>query len=176
MNLLNDILDLAKLEAGKTIYNLESKDLLQLVHTICSEMSAFADEKGLKIEVICREKQVVGTMDGDKIMQVIRNLLSNAIKFSHKKSLIQIELEQTIEKLNCKVLNYGVGIPEGELFSIFDKFVQSSQTKNGAGGTGLELAICMEIIHHHGGSIWAESEIDGRTQFRFEIPKQIFPV
>lgn len=171
MNLLNDLLDLTKLEAGKVIYSMRESDLCAVANSVCTEMKGFAEEKGLSLTVIATDSEVISVFDEAKIRQVIQNLLSNAIKFSTKSTTIQIELSQTPEKIRCQITNCGVGVPESELDSIFDKFVQSSKTKTGAGGTGLGLAICKEIIVQHNGRIWAESELNKETRFIVELPK-----
>jgi PAS domain S-box-containing protein len=171
MNLLNDILDLTKLEAGKVDYSMEEGNLDDLVDSVRSELKAFAEGKQLAIVVSSEGQKLESIFDGMKIMQVIRNLLSNAIKFSKPGSKICIETVSLAQTLRCSVINHGVGIPKSELETVFDKFVQSSKTKTGAGGTGLGLAICKEIIQQHGGRIWAESEVDGETRFIFELPR-----
>jgi signal transduction histidine kinase len=171
MSLLNDLLDLSKLEAGKINYSIKETDLAELASSIISEMKAFAEEKGLKTEIVASKQSASGLFDGARVMQVVRNLLSNAIKFSEKGSTIRIAIGQSPEKLTCLVSNQGLGIPETELETIFDKFVQSSKTRTGAGGTGLGLAISREIIQQHGGKIWAESQMNGLTKFTFELPR-----
>jgi len=171
MSLLNDLLDLSKLEAGKTNYSMLEGDLVEIAKTVQSEMGAFALEKGLTIEVRSNQPTVSGFFDAEKIMQVFRNVLSNAIKFSHKGSVVGVVLEEEAQVVVCRIINQGVGIPEGETESIFDKFIQSTKTKTGAGGTGLGLAICREIVRQHGGRIWAENTIDGKTQFIIELPR-----
>lgn len=173
MTLLNDLLDLSKLEAGKIIYSMKESDLTEVSSSVLSEMKAFAEEKGLKTELVATESKVLGIFDNERVMQVVRNLLSNAIKFSEKGSTIQIVINQSDEHLICHVLNRGHSIPESELETIFDKFVQSSKTRTGAGGTGLGLAISKEIIQQHGGRIWAESKLNGETKFIFELPKTV---
>lgn len=170
MVLLNDILDLSKLEAGKITYSVEEGNLAETVQVVASEMKAFADEKGLQLE-INHQGPVMGRYDNLRIMQVVRNILGNAIKFSEKGSTVRAELIQTQDMLSCRICNKGIGIPKEELASIFDKFAQSSKTRTGAGGTGLGLAICKEIVEQHGGKIWAESDLNGDTKFIFELPK-----
>ena len=170
MNLLNDLLDLSKLEAGKVSYSMNQNNWVDTVTKVCSEMSAFAGEKGLKLKVNNPESTLIGKFDRERIIQVLTNLLSNAIKFSNQGTDIRIGLEQADEKMRCQVTNTGVGIPQEELETIFDKFVQSSKTRTGAGGTGLGLAICREIIQQHGGTILAKNLSNGDTQFVFEIP------
>lgn len=169
MKLLNDLLDLSKLEAGKTEYAKKETDLSEIVSTVVSEMAAFAEEKGLAIEV--KPAPLMAVLDGDKLMQVLRNLISNAIKFSDRGTAIGIELSLTpANQALCRVSNRGVGIPAAELEAVFDKFVQSTKTRTGAGGTGLGLAISKEIVRQHGGRIWAESSPNGQTVFSIELP------
>lgn len=171
MELLNDLLDLAKLESGKMTYSMAPGDLIVLCDRIKSEMSAFATEKNLKINLHLEKTQdFIIIMDISRIGQVIRNILSNAIKFSIPCTEIGIHIEQSSQSVTCHITNTGTGIPQSERETIFDKFVQSSKTKTGAGGTGLGLAICKEIIMSHHGKIWITSSDDSLTTFTFEIP------
>lgn len=172
MRLLNDLLDLSKLESGKMTYSFRDGNLVDVVSLVLSEMEALAEQNELVIRLTSTSPEVIGAFDSEKMLQVVRNLLSNAIKFSNKKTTVEILLEQTTDIIRCSVSNRGIGIPEEELTAVFDKFVQSSKTRSGAGGTGLGLAICKEIIHQHHGKIWAESIPSEETKFIFEIPKR----
>ena len=172
MTLLNDLLDLSKLEAGRFEYAFRENDLTDVGAAIVSEMKAFAEEKHVGLEMHCASASIKGVFDNERMMQVTRNLVSNAIKFSKEGTIIRLELEESESMLKCRVINVGIGIPAVELESIFDKFVQSSKTRTGAGGTGLGLAICKEIVLQHHGKIWAESQLDGETRFTFELPKR----
>ena len=170
--LLNDILDLAKLEAGKMTFNFQPSDLNVLVATLIDEFSSLTTERHLVIDYPAPDCETLLVVDPIRIMQVLRNLLSNAVKFSPARSRITIGVERDEAILTVAVSDQGVGVPEGELDSIFDKFVQSSKTTSGAGGTGLGLSICREIIHAHQGRIWARNRLEGGTQFSFELPVQ----
>lgn len=171
MNLLNDLLDLSKLESGKITYSMREQNFTEVVEVCLSEMKAFANEKGLILEASFQRAPITGHFDGERMMQVMRNVISNAIKFSDKGTVVRITAEHDSETIRCTVANRGIGIPKDELKSVFDKFVQSSKTKTGAGGTGLGLAICKEIIDQHHGKIWAESELNQETRFIIELPK-----
>ena len=103
-------------------------------------------------------------------MQVLRNLLSNAVKFSNNGSKVWLKIEKQEGAIQVSVKNEGLGIPDGELEMIFDKFIQSTKTQTGAEGTGLELSICREIIAAHQGHIWAENNPEGGAVFSFLIP------
>ena len=174
MVLLNDLLDLAKLEAGKMRYVIEENDIGAQIDTAISGLSAMSREKNLQVlgPVLsgCEKLQ----FDRDRIAQVLRNLLSNAIKFSNSGGEIRFETGEIKESgglyLQVTVADQGVGIPEEELGTVFDKFIQSSKTKTGAGGTGLGLAICKQIIEYHGGRIWAENNREGGANFSFILP------
>lgn len=110
-------------------------------------------------------------LDPDRMKQVLRNLLSNAIKFSPEQGIIELGLYEEDDAILVRVCDQGIGIPEGELDAIFDKFIQSSKTKTGSGGTGLGLAICREIVTAHGGHIRAANRPEGGTMFCVALPK-----
>jgi signal transduction histidine kinase len=108
------------------------------------------------------------------MQQVVRNLFSNAVKFSPPHSTITLRVEQQPESVVFSVRDQGLGIPQGELEAVFEKFVQSSLTRTGAGGTGLGLAICREIVTAHQGKIWADNWADSTgsgTIFCVEVPR-----
>jgi signal transduction histidine kinase len=108
--------------------------------------------------------------DPKLIKQVVRNLISNAVKFTNENGVITVLLQEKNASFTTSIINQGVGIPEDELEAIFNKFFQSSQTKNGAGGTGLGLSICREIINKHQGRLWAEDLLEGGSKFSFTVP------
>lgn len=170
--LLNDVLDLAKLESGKMDINLKSTNFYSLVDAVNSEFIAVLDENDLALE-INGQKDIEWVLDSMRIMQILRNFVSNSIKFANKGSKIHIQYDLIRDEknqwLSFSVGNTGVGIPVDELKSVFDSFTQSSATDSGAGGTGLGLSICTKIVKCHNGKIWAESK-DGYTSFHVKIP------
>ncbi len=171
MQLLDDLLDLAKLEAGKMSYAMQALDFLIMCEKVIDELKAFANERSITFKFIKHEaKHIILVMDDTRIAQVIRNILTNAIKFSSVGGLITIDAKVEESNLICKISNAGIHIPHNELESIFDKFSQSTKTRTGAGGTGLGLSICKEIVNHHHGKIYAESEQGGLTSFIFSLP------
>ncbi|MGL1933723.1 MAG: hybrid sensor histidine kinase/response regulator [Fibrobacterales bacterium] len=180
MDLLNDLLDLSKLEAGKMDYNFEQSDLLYELRLVLSEFHALIQEKGVLIDVAEPSCSLSVPIDKMKINQVFRNLISNAVKYSPEGKTIQITFnESTTDNkafLNCSITDEGVGIPDNELERVFDKFIQSSNTKDGSGGTGLGLAICREIISAHQGTIRAMHNPTGQgSQFTFTTPREQTP-
>ena len=172
LHLLNDLLDLAKLESGKMDFDFKPIDLNNLIDAAIGEVKSQIDEKNLHIQYPKAHSNSVAICDSFRISQVIRNLLGNAIKFTANDSFIIIELSSKDELFKLSVQDQGPGIPDKELDAVFDKFIQSSETKTGAGGTGLGLAICREIIGAHKGRIWAENRDSGGAIFSFEIPKE----
>ena len=183
LSLLNDLLDLSKLEAGRMEFAIQQNDLRSVINTCCSELDAKLAERNLNLEIEIPPHLGPALFDPIRIGQVMTNLLSNAIKFSPEGGLIRIlvshdtlrigkrenDTEDT-PALRVAVMDQGIGIPEDELESIFDKFIQSSKTRSGAGGTGLGLAICKEIIEGHNGVIWAESVKGAGATLSFVIP------
>ena len=168
--LLDDLLDLAKLESGKLDFDYKSNDMNIIAESVIDEFSSRVLEKKLSIRRVGFTPNNKATVDSERIKQVVRNLISNAIKFSSAQGNITVAIARNSHLLRLSVQDVGVGIPEDELEAVFDKFVQSTKTKTGAGGTGLGLSICKEIITAHKGRIWAENNPEGGATFSFEIP------
>lgn len=182
LRLLNDLLDLSKLEAGMMPLERADCDLRALTEASVADFAPLAAERGISLaldgEAIARSVNC----DGGRIRQVIGNMLSNAIKFSPDGGRIDVILAPaslpdqtnggTVPRaaVAVAVMDQGVGIPEGELEAVFDKFVQSSKTRSGAGGTGLGLSITREIVSLHGGIITAENNPGGGACFTLVLP------
>jgi len=178
LKLLNDLLDLSKLEAGKMSFDLSHQEMQTTIKACIDELEAHSDQQGLKIETDINT-DTIAEFDQAKIGQVITNFLSNAIKFSPEGKLIHVAVDDELPiaddvnnqaAIKVSISDEGVGIPDNELSLVFDKFAQSSKTKSGAGGTGLGLAISKEIIDGHHGKIWAEARAQGGVTFSFVIP------
>lgn len=185
LNLINDLLDISKLEAGKLNLETSKGDLAASARNVTQQLSALAGQQQLtfKLEVRCDDTQL--EMDSQRITQLLNNLLGNALRFAPKGSEIQVlicddfistgrrkEDRRQVPALSLTVADRGPGIPEDELEAIFEKFVQSSKTKTGAGGTGLGLAICREIVALHRGRISACNRPDGGAAFTFVLPRR----
>ena len=178
LKLLNDLLDLSKLEAGKMHFNLCATDVHALSAEAVLEFAGMARVKGVTVAV---QEAVVATSaqcDPHRIGQVLRNLVSNAIKFTAAGGRITIafdgcasEAHNADDMLRVTVSDEGIGIPEDELQSVFDQFIQSSRTRTGKGGTGLGLAISREIVELHRGSIWAGNNQSGGAFVSFTLPR-----
>ncbi len=170
MLLLNDLLDLSKLEAGKMSINKQQCDLAAVFDSCCSEQKQRITDLDLNITINKPDTPLLGNFDKLRIAQVITNILSNAIKFSPKLSTITVSMKKTDDdKLRFCLCDQGIGIPQEELNDIFNAFIQSSKTNTGAGGTGLGLSISKEIIVLHKGKIWAENNLQAGSKFIFII-------
>jgi signal transduction histidine kinase len=126
-----------------------------IVIETAEEHAVLAREKGVTLRLPDPGNDFVVPGDRLRLSQVIRNLLSNAVKFTPKGGEIEVSLEECADAVTVSIHDNGPGIPNDECEAVFDKFVQSKQTKSGAGGTGLGLAICREIVLLHGGEIRA---------------------
>lgn len=192
--LLNDLLDLSKLEAARMRYSFRALRFRQVLAPVLEEMEALAAPRRLTLALHAQDEDDSVHGDGARLQQVMRNLLSNAVKFSPDGGHVQIQLTpgvlprhpedsagatagaaEVVDALEISVSDQGSGVPEGEFEAIFDKFVQSSKTRSGAGGTGLGLAICREIVIHHGGQIWAANGANGGAVFTVVLPRAAIP-
>jgi PAS domain S-box-containing protein len=170
LSLVNDLLDLSKMEAGRMTFDFERVDLVRVVASIQDEFASLLSERDMTVRFDRPKSPIHVELDQVRVMQVLRNLLNNAVKFSPEHSTIEIHLSADDKQVCVAVRDHGLGIPKGELESIFDKFAQSSKTRSGAGGTGLGLAICREILAGHHGHIWAEHAASGGAILKFELP------
>ncbi|MFB2878726.1 PAS domain S-box protein [Floridanema aerugineum] len=181
VRLVNDILDLRRLESGHTKFNFKQCAAAELIQQSVDVMRSQAEQNQITLSIISCAVEVWA--DGDAIVQTITNLLSNAIKFSPPNSTITISAEVipndllTQKEIPSSVLfsvqDQGRGIPEDKLESIFEQFQQvNSSDSREKGGTGLGLAICRNIIEHHSGKIWVKSVLNQGSTFYFTLPSQ----
>lgn len=186
--LLNDLLDLSKLEAGKMHVELRRHDVLPCLREAAAEFEPLLASRGLRLLIEPPPCASEAICDPARLGQVFRNLLANAIKFSPEHGRIAVSLSPgslpagrrsndaaAVPALRIVVSDEGIGIPPDELEAIFDKFVQSSKTKSGAGGTGLGLAICREIMAAHRGTIEACNNPAGGASFIVQLPLSVPP-
>ncbi len=176
LNLINDVLDLAKIESGKINLNPDYHDLNKILDEINSIFKLRAEEKGLNFKVVSDIKQgLVVNIDGHKIRQVLLNLVGNAIKFTEK-GFVEVSLkhnlkENSLADIEIKVSDSGPGISESDLNKIFLPFEQAGNIDNQKfGGTGLGLSICDKIIRLMNGNILVESKFNYGTTFTVSIP------
>jgi len=182
IRLINDILDIERMESGRATLHVRRCSLRDLVQQAIETMTAMADAADVKLQLIVNAAPdgVALDADPDRILQVITNLLSNAIKFSPPETTVSIYLDTDADWLTLRVSDHGRGIPTDKLESIFDRFqqVEASDSRQ-KGGTGLGLAICKTIVQQHNGSIWAESNVQQKrgagASLIVVFPKISFP-
>ncbi|MCZ6452211.1 MAG: ATP-binding protein, partial [Deltaproteobacteria bacterium] len=179
--LINDLLDVAKLEAGKMELHPITFEINDMVHHVSETIRNLAEGKGVTIEEIYHKGGVEVAADADRLTQVITNLLGNAIKFTPEGGKITLEvvtdrLDYGVSQDPCVVISVedtGPGIPLEEQKRIFNKFEQGSNSSSqSVSSTGLGLTIAKEIIELHGGKIWVESKEGEGSCFSFVIPKR----
>ncbi len=171
--LLNDILDISRIEAGKLQMKMEELDIREVIRHCVGSMNPMANVKGIKL--LNEVNHDLSMIDADriKIEQILTNLLSNAIKFSPNKGEIRVVVKDGDGYITISVIDNGIGIPEKDLEKIFDKFYQSdSSTTRRAEGTGLGLSIVKGLVEVHGGRIWVESKEGEGSAFHFTLPKK----
>jgi len=168
--LINDVLDLAKIEAGKMEWHIENVDMSTVIDQALAATAAVFDEKKLKLKKKISDNLPTIKGDRDKLIQVLINLLSNAAKFTDKGEVVCSAVLQNDDFI-ISISDTGMGISPEDQPKVFDKFKQVGDTlTDKPKGTGLGLPISREIIEYHGGKIWVESEIGKGSTFSFNLP------
>lgn len=173
LSLINDVLDLSKIEAGRLALSLNEYSMGELIQTVLISLEALATEKKLDLKVEVPNDLITGKGDEQRIAQVILNLVGNAIKFTDEGE-VKIEATVSDDRFLVSVSDTGPGLAEGDQEKIFEEFrqVDGSNTRK-KGGTGLGLSICKKIIEMHGGRIWVESTLGKGSTFRFTLPVRV---
>lgn len=168
--LINDVLDLAKLESNKIDYRMEPLNPKDFIGRAIQATTPLFEDTGLMLvaDIDPDLPQVQG--DRDRLIQVMVNLISNAVKFTDKGS-VTCQARLVGDHLKVSVIDTGIGIPRDMLASVFDKFTQVNETlTDRPRGTGLGLPICRHIVDGHGGHVWVESEEGKGSRFMFTLP------
>ena len=169
-NLINDVLDLAKIESGRMEWHMKPIFLQDVISRAIASTSALFEEKDLILEKNIAADLPLISADEDKLIQVVINLLSNAVKFTDK-GKVTVEAYIDNAQIMVEVQDTGIGIAEEDRHKIFERFRQAGDTlTDKPKGTGLGLPICREIIEHHGGIIWMKSEHGVGSTFFFTMP------
>jgi len=169
--LINDILDIEKIESGNLRFEFKRVDLVKLVEQCIIDNTGIAEECKVTFNLSHDESEIFIYADEDRLIQVINNLLSNAAKFSDTSETVNIELIQHNGLVRLTVTDYGLGIPPEFMSKLFDKFTQAnSEDSRKIAGTGLGLSISKAIIEKHQGKIFAESEEGNGALFHIDLP------
>lgn len=170
--LLSDLIEMSRLEVYGVSYMFDEIQLSSLVFEVVDELCPVYVDKQIKFELDKCEFVDTVAVDKLRIVQVLRNVIVNAIKFTSPGGIIRFNFEDQNDQILLSVSDTGIGIPETELESVFNKFAQSSRTSKGTGGSGLGLAIARQIMLDHGGKIWAEQNSDGGATFCMLLNKK----
>jgi PAS domain S-box-containing protein len=174
VRLINDILDIERIESGRVTMELRPVDAAELAHQAVDVMQAMAEKASVRLYAWADRQPMEA--DPDRILQVLTNLLSNAVKFSPPGGEVSVTVSREGGELRFAVRDQGRGIPADRLESIFERFQQvDSSDAREKGGTGLGLAICRSIVQQHGGRIWAESVPGEGSTFTFTLPVSVMP-
>jgi len=169
--IINDLLDISKIEARRVKLEKENIEISSLVQKVAAIFERSVKDKGLILKTRYPQSPMEAFVAADKIMQVFTNLVDNALKFTEE-GYIEISVDDKETEIECAVSDTGFGISKDNLGRIFDKFQQIGRTPGpGIKGTGLGLSIAKGIVEMHGGRIWVESELGKGTKFIFTIPK-----
>jgi PAS domain S-box-containing protein len=173
--IVEDVLDVSRIVSGKIRLNVQPVELQAVVRNAAATVHPAADAKGLRIETVIDPRVGPVSGDPDRLQQVVWNLLANAVKFTPRHGRVQIRLEQVNSHVEIVVSDTGIGIPEGFLPYIFERFRQAEGgTTRQHPGLGLGLAIARHIVEMHGGTIHAASGGEGKgATFRVQLPVMI---
>ena len=188
--IINDLLDMSKIEAGKMDYSYKITGVTQVIEDVKTNLTESAKQKELEIKLDIQDNLPTVYIDTDRIEQVLSNLVSNAIKFSPNSSYITISAKTVkgeeivadecfMPQISClegdyieiSVIDNGIGIDKKDLKHVFDKFeqIENSMTRE-VGGSGLGLSIALQLISAHNGLIWCDSELNKGSSFNFVLP------
>ena len=173
LSLINDILNFAKIEAGRVAFDMSDVSM----STSLSELEALIQpqvlEKRLDYEYICCDSSFTAFVDPERLQQILVNLLSNAVKFTPEEGRIRVECDATPDNMEVRVSDSGIGIPPEKLESVFEPFVQLNRGQTGSmAGTGLGLAISRDLARAMGGDLRAESEVNVGSTFVLTLPRR----
>lgn len=171
INLVNDLLDVVRIEEGRFDYKFRKVDLQKLIEGIVEDMQILAGQKGVELTCSKSSNAILElTVDSEKLSLVIMNIVDNAIQYTPKGKKIIVEIGRTNEAL-IVVRDQGIGIPKNQAFRVFTKFFRADNAvRMQTAGSGLGLFIAKNIIEKHGGKIWIESEEGKGTSVYFTIP------
>ena len=173
LRLINDVLDLSKIEAGRMELSLDEYAVQDVVATVRASLRSLADEKGLELVTEVEDNLPDAYGDSKRITQCLLNLVGNALKFT-KHGRVTVGVERQGEMLRYRVSDTGIGIPADQIDVVFAEFRQvDATTTRDFGGTGLGLSITKKFVEMHGGRIWVDSQLGKGSTFYFTIPLRV---
>lgn len=173
--LVNDLLDLEKIEGDRLYFDLQPNDLNEMARCAIEDNDGYAQRHQVELELTTLEEPAPVLADRQRLLQVFANLISNAIKYSPPGERVSVRVESESAGFRVSVRDRGPGIPDSFRSRMFGRFEQADGSDQGKGGTGLGLAISKAIIERHGGSIGFETRTDAGTEFFFTLPRDKSP-
>jgi signal transduction histidine kinase len=170
--LVNDLLDVTSIEAGKVALLIEESDVADILRDTLEAFEPLAAAKGVSLSAEAGLPRCVGHFDSGRILEVLANLVSNALKFTPSGGRVSIRVAREGNELLFAVNDTGVGIPEDALERVFEKFKQVAKDRR---GLGLGLYISKGLVEAHGGRMWGESQLGAGSTFHFAIPRSLQP-
>ncbi|WP_426431621.1 ATP-binding protein [Winogradskyella sp. HB-48] len=171
LDLVNQMLDLAKLEKGQLKLNLVQNDIIKFSANVVDSFLSIASDKGVNLNLDAQPNEIIMDFDAEKMRQILTNLFSNAIKFSPQNSEVSIKLQKNNSNLNITVSDQGYGISKEELSNIFDRFYQvEDKAQKISQGTGIGLALTKELVELLNGTIEVSSEVGRGSTFEITLP------
>jgi len=184
LELVNQLLDLSKIESGKLSVNLSSSDIISVIKGVSMSFHSIAEQKNIRLELDVLPNQLIINYDRQKIETILTNLLSNAFKYTPENGIITVQTKvisrngilKNKEVIQIAVVDNGEGIPEEDIGQIFDRFYQSDNSQLlQQEGSGIGLALTKELVELHNGNISAISTIGEGTQIKFQLPVDLLP-
>lgn len=173
LTLVNQMLDLSKLESGNLKLELEQKDVVSFLLYVTESFQSLGGSKGVRLVAYSEIDELVMDYDEEKLKQVISNLLTNAIKFTNENGKVILHITESSQKLQIKIQDNGIGIPPDQLPKIFDRFYQVDDSSIRKGeGTGIGLALTKELVKLMNGEISVTSQLKKGTEFKILLPIQ----
>lgn len=169
--IVNDLLDISKIESGVMTVKKEPADMGALAREAVHALENLAENKWIKLRVVSNREPLVVPLDVEKTLRIFTNLVHNAIKFTPEKGRVTVKIEETPSEVRVRVSDTGIGITQEDVEKIFDKFYRSSQIQvRQQEGIGLGLLITKGLVEAQGGKIWVESELNKGSAFTFTLP------
>jgi signal transduction histidine kinase len=168
--LVNDLLDVTSIDAGKVALLIEESDVGDVLRDTVDAFEPLAAAKGISLTAEAELPPCVGRFDSGRILEVLANLVSNALKFTSSGGQVSIRVARDGNELRFAVKDTGIGIPEDALQGVFDRFKQVAKDRR---GLGLGLYISKGIVEAHGGRMWGESQLGAGSTFHFAIPRSL---
>jgi CheY-like chemotaxis protein len=171
LRLINQMLDLAKLESGKIQLNEIQADIIPYICYLVESFHSYAESKKVNLHLLPQVEYLIMDYDHKRVREIISNLLSNAIKFTPEAGNVYVSILADEKHLILKIKDTGIGIPEAKLPHIFDRFYQTDDSSTRTGeGTGIGLALTQEMTNLMGGSIFVKSDVDKGSEFTVQLP------